>query len=774
MQVLRGFALLCLLQILSFEQITPASAETAKKIPPEGARKLAQIGADHTVLRRKEKIVELRGNAYLLRDNESLRADSIDYSSESEHVYAKGRVLYQYGEYTIRADSIDIDLNTHFGTVINGSVTNGRFSLRGSTLKQEGIDHFLVKDYTYTTCTDCPNSWELTGKDVDFTIEGYAYIHDFVFKIRDASLMWLPFLVVPAKTKRQSGLLFPRFGVNQVYGAFAVQPYFLALNDWSDMTFGAGYYSSRGSRFEWEGRYALTDRSQGTLNFTMTRDASVEGLKSRYAIRTALSQELPFGFEGKLRLNEVSDSGYPITYSEDVPGRLEPVLASDLFFSRNSPDVSTVISLRRFRNLLQFDSEGRPKSGFDPATVQEFPRVVVNSNDKFVFGQSFAAGLEARFNRFTREAGPFDLFTVGSTTTETIREANRFTLIPNLYTTLNPKPWLSITPSVQYRSFFYNFNGVYPNLARGYLLGQAEMSLQLEKVYPSSEPGVAYKHTIRPMFTYSVIPTIQSPPDHPFVTQVQSQARPGQYFDNSDIVPERATQNLNSYFTPLGNSLTYGVVSQIFKKEPSQDGGSKLARRFEAGLTQTLDLLEAKRLIENSSLDDRIILSPLFTYFNYSDESFAAGLEYTYYSFLERYQNAQLIPNPSPHRLSTNFSWIWARMLKDGLLRFERSISTGYTFSKLSAKVSSLQVSGNFSLNDYIMPKAMLSYNLIAGNFALLDSMFGVLFQSPSRCWQLELGLVRSIDRGTGPILNFALNLSGESFGALDDSLKKP
>jgi hypothetical protein len=658
--------------------------------------------------------------------------------------------------------------------VINGSVTNGRFSLRGSTLRQEGKDHFLVKDYTYTTCTDCPNSWELTGKDVDFTIEGYAYIHDFVFKIRDASLMWLPFLVVPAKTKRQSGLLFPRFGVNQVYGAFAVQPYFLALNDWSDMTFGAGYYSSRGSRFEWEGRYALTDRSQGALNFTMTRDNSVAGLNYRYAIRTALSQELPFGFDGKLRLNEVSDSGYPVTYSEDVPGRLEPVLASDLFFSRNSPDVSTVISLRRFRNLLQFDSDGKPKSGFDPATVQEFPRVVVNSNDKFIFGQSFAAGLEARFNRFTRESGPFDTFTAGATTTETIREANRFTLIPNLYTTLNPKPWLSITPSVQYRSFFYNFNGVYPNLARGYLLGQAEMSLQLEKVYPSSEPGAAFKHTIRPMLTYSVIPTIQSPPNHPFITQVQSQARPGQYFDNSDIVPERATQNLNSYFTPLGNSLTYGVVSQILKRETTADGSSKLSRRFEAGLTQTLDLLEAKRLIENSSLDDRIILSPLFTHFNYSDDSFTAALEYTYYSFLERYQNAQLIPNPSPHRLSTSFSWVWARMLKDGLLRFERSISTGYTFSKLSAKVSSLQVSGNFSLNDYVMPKAMLSYNLIAGNFALLDSMFGVLFQSPSRCWQLELGLVRSIDRGTGPILNFALNLSGESYGTLDDSLKKP
>jgi len=271
-----------------------------------------------------------------------------------------------------------------------------------------------------------------------------------------------------------------------------------------------------------------------------------------------------------------------------------------------------------------------------------------------------------------------------------------------------------------------------------------------------------------------VIPTIQTSADHPFITQVQSQARPGQYFDNSDIVPQKATQNLNSYFTPLGNSLTYGLVSQLFKKETGSDGVAKLSRRFEAGLSQTLDLLEAKRYIENSSSDDRIILSPLFTHFNYSDESFTASLEYTYYSFLERYQNAQLISNPSPHRLSSSFSWVWVRMLKDGLLRFDRSISTGYTFSKLSAKVSSLQLSGNFSLNDYVMPKAMLSYNLVSGNFALLDSMIGVLFQSPSRCWQLELGVIRSIDRGTGPVLNFALNLSGESYGTLDDSLKKP
>jgi lipopolysaccharide assembly outer membrane protein LptD (OstA) len=745
----------------------------SSSVRAEEPKNIAQFGGDKTQLRRKENLVLLRGNAFVIRENEVVRADEIDYNSATEHVNARGRVMYQFNEYTVRADAIDLDLAIHVGTVYNGSVSNGHFTLRGSRLHQQGLEHFQVEDFNYSTCFDCPNSWEMTGRNVDVTLESYAYIHDFVFKIKDASLLWLPFAVVPVKSRRQSGLLFPRFGVNQVYGPFSVVPYYWAINHWSDMTLGLGYYGSRGARFEAEARYALTERSSGTAHLFWTRDTSVEGLSYRYAIRTELTQELPYGIEGKLRVNEVSDSGYPITYADDIPGRLEPVLASDLFFSRNDPGVSTILSFRRFRNLLQFENDNTFVRGLDGRTVQEFPRVVVNSNDKFIFGQKVAAGVETRFNRFTRAAGPFDYFTAGDTTTETIREANRFTLIPNLYTTLNPKPWLSLTPSLQYRSFIYNFDGIYPAMVRGYLLGQAELSFQLERIYRSSTPGVSYKHTIRPLFTYSVIPFVQSPANHPFIDQVQSQARPGQYFDNSDIVPRRATQNLNSYFTPLGNSLSYGLVSQVFRKEAGTDGQASMERRFEAGLTQTLDILEAKRFIESNGRDDRIVLSPLFTYFSYADRSFGANIEYTYYSYLERYQNAQLVGFPNPHRLSAGFSWTIERMIRQGLLRFERSVSANYTFSKLTAKVSSLQTSGRFSINDYIMPRATLSYNLVTGNFALLDSQLGVLFQSPSRCWQLELGLNRSIDRGTGPVLNFALNFSGESYGTVDDALIK-
>ena len=749
-----------------------------------------QWGSENTSIDRKKHSVKLTGNAYVYRENEVLRSDYIELDTLNETVHAEGRVEYQYADYYIRADSIDLDLRSKTGTVINGNMSNGQFALRGSRIEQKELGHFIVTDYSYTTCHDCPSSWDMTGKKGDFTVDGYAIMHDFVFKIKDTSFFYLPFMMIPIKTRRQSGFLFPRFGGGDAYGAFFVEPYYWAINHWSDLTVGVGYYSARGVRFETEARYSLTDRSQGIVDFFWTRDNEIRDLYFRYAAKVAITQELPFEFEGKLRINEVSDSGYPIRYAEDIAGRQEAVLASDLFFSRNDPGLSTTISFRRIRNLLYFDNEIEDPQvkknfvgGLDTRTVQEFPRIVVNSNDRFVFGQKFAFGVEARFNRFTRIAGPLDFIpspTIGAEPTVVMREANRFTLIPGLYTTLNPWPWLSLVPSLQYRSFFYNFDGVsrYPNLVRGYLLGQAEMSFQLERFYSTANPDVSYKHTIRPTFTYSVIPDfgIIEPSTHPFIEQVQNKALSGSYFDNSDIVPQKTTQNLDSYFTPLGNSLTYGLVTQVFKKERQANGGTKVNRRFEGGITQTLDLLEAKKALNNVNFDDRVILSPLFTHFIYQTDSFYGGFDYTYFSFLDRYTrlSSTLLKFPSPHRLSTTLAWTLEHSVRQGVLVFDRSVYLNYTLSKITARTSSLQVGGNFSINDYIMPKGSLSYNLVThADRPLLEAIGSVLFQNPSKCWQIEFGLSQSIDRGAGIIFNFALNMTGNSFASVDDTLKK-
>jgi hypothetical protein len=740
---------------------------------------LMQMGGDETKLDRKTHVVTLTGNAYLYREKEVLKADVIIINTVTNTAHAEGRIQYQYGDYFIRADAMDVDMKQKTGTIYNGYITNGKFALRGSRIDQVEPEHFKVKDYEYSTCYDCPNAWAITGDDVDMTVEGYAYINDFAFKIKDSPFFWFPYMVISLKTKRETGFLFPKFGRSQDFGYYFVEPFYWAISKSSDMTFGVGDYSEKGVRFEWEGRYALSKRSQGTANLYWTRDSEISPLYFRWAAKTAITQEFPWGIEGKLNLNEVSDAGYPIRYGNDITGRQQPVLTSDLFFSRDDPDISTTVSFRRMRNLLKYDG-AVPDSGFDPLTVQEFPRITLSTNDHLFFDQKLAVGFETRFNRFTRAAGPFDTFFDNTATpVQIIREANRFTFIPNAYTTLNPFPWLSLVPSVQYKSYYYNFEGVYPNLARGYLLGQAEASIQLEKNIPTSNPDVSYRHTIRPILTYSTIPDwgiIQSS-EHPFVQQVQAAGTTGKYFDDSDIVPQKKIQNLDNYFTPLGNSLTYGIETQLFRKEKMLDGTTRVTRRFEAGVNQTLDITEALLASKGIDYAHRVLLSPLFSHFTYDLGNFSVTLNYAYYAYLDHYvpEVVNLLPNNTytPHQFSTNVAWTIESTTNQGLLKFDRSFYMGYTFAKLTSKVSSLQAGGNYSINDYLMPKAYVSYNLVeSASPHLIEIRGSMLFQSPSKCWQAEFGLFHSIDQSSGIIFSLALNVAGDSLQG-SDALKK-
>jgi LPS-assembly protein len=129
--------------------------------------------------------------------------------------------------------------------------------------------------------------------------------------------MWLPYMVVPLKTKRQTGFLLPSISFSTNGGVGVLQPFYWATSRSTDMTFSAGQYSERGTRFQWEGRYALSPRSGGQLNYFFLRDATFSnpqinptGSLSRWGGRARQIQELPWGIEAKLDLTEVSDNFY--------------------------------------------------------------------------------------------------------------------------------------------------------------------------------------------------------------------------------------------------------------------------------------------------------------------------------------------------------------------------------------------------------------------------------------------------------------------------------
>ncbi|MEO5971247.1 MAG: putative LPS assembly protein LptD [Bdellovibrionia bacterium] len=741
------------------------------------------FSGDKQVWDRKSNKVELFGHAAVNQLGETLTADYVQLDLNTRLLDAKGNCIYLASDSVIYGEEMHFNLQTHTGTVIKGRVTNDSFTLRGERISKLGAGHFVTHWGDYTTCHDCGPSWSFEAEDVDMEFGGYAYLHNVTTRVKEAPMFWLPYLIVPMKTRRQTGLLFPIIRTSGSDGATFVFPFFWAINRSMDMTIGLGDYSQRGARVETETRYSLSPGSSGTIRAFYMSDRSFPDQPNRWALDITQSHEFPWGIEQKLRLSEVSDNLYPYMFPADVPGSGEAFQSSYLAFSKGSADVSGFMAFQRYRNLLN-SAPGDPvaqKVNFDQRTVQALPSALLTTNDKFLWDTPFVGGITVGFENFTRAAGPFDYdasslglpfgtaiplnpppFRPGI---DPIREATRISVTPSIYTAFRPFDVLSVMPSLQYRGFFYNFGGLVPNLNRGYLLFQTDLSAQLERVFefPDDPDVPRAKHLIRPILTYSYIPwVIEDPAGHPFLSQISNAQKnniTGYNFDDNDIVPIGYTRTGANYFVPLGNSLAYGFNTQWVRRRGavnSNDGSYQRAIEFSAG--QAVNFKELTNPVDPSNPQP---LTRFFSVLNLGFDRFSSSTTYNYYP--------DLVDPSTRHTISTSASWILERATHQRILTFDRSINLGYSFYKgVNAPTSNLSGSVNFSLSDYVLPTGTVSYSFVTNQ--LLGAYLGMQLQSPSRCWRFSTGLGYTAGRpGLDFTFEWSLNLTGSGFGGVTD-----
>jgi lipopolysaccharide assembly outer membrane protein LptD (OstA) len=642
-------------------------------------------------------------------------------------------------------------------------------------------------------------------------VEGYGYLSNVIGKVNDAPMFWLPYLVIPLKSKRQSGLLFPRFGLSNL-GFNFVQPIFFALSRSTDMTLGLGHYGGRGRRVEWEGRYAL-ERGSALAQVFYQRDKTfgeyLEGQRlnlgnstERWGLNLQQNHEFPFGIRQKLRLLEVSDNLYPSNLN-DVPGFGEAFIASDLSLSHATNQVSTYGYVRRHRNLIH--SAPDPRS-FDDDTVQVFPHAVLTTNDRFLFGSSVAGGLTLGLTNFTRGGGPFDRDQTGGPVDDgtpfrlgqdPLRESLRLSLKPTLYTTLRPFDVVQWVPSLRYHQYFYSFPGGVESLSRGYLQFTNDLSTQLERIYEFEDPGTPkMKHLIRPMLRYSLIPAI-SEPRHPFMQQMQF-ARDNDYtgynFDNEDLVPIDPPRNNSNYFMPQGNAIEYGFSTQLIRKRNSQILRERMLQedRENPG-RQNLMIPQAlpgagfqgasyQRSLEwqgGQSFNFRELrqtgrpqqpLSRLYSRMLAEYDQWSGGIDYFYIPY------QPITASTNRHIFTTSGTYFFERSLRQGVLDFERSMNFTYGFNRSSttSQTHNLRTQVTWSLSDYVMPSVAFAYDLLSRLPQTLTTRLS--FQSPSECWRLMLTMNQTQCQLITPNLsgwcsNFnidlAMNWAGRGFGGL-------
>lgn len=712
--------------------VEPASESMPRAKP---ARDPLHWTGDKTVWDRKNDRVVVDGNAILRKPRETMNADWMEIDLKARRVHARGNCIFLSKEAVITAGELFFDLDTSTGTILAGRVSNGSFLLMGDRIDRLESDRYVTHRGEYTACRDCPASWAVQGDNVDIEFEGYGYFSNVVGKVKDAPLVWIPWMVVPLKSKRQSGLLFPKMGFAGLDGFRFVPMLYWAPSRNVDVTVGAGTYSARGLRVETEARVVFSPQSGFEARWNMTHDVLQFAGGLRWNAFLRQTQAFPLGIREQLDVNEVSDHLIPGLFPDDLVGRGEPVLASSLLLRQQSALGDLSLGFWRYRNILSLTS----LQAFDSKTVQASPMAEWGLSQRWIGDLPISIGWTLGWTQYARTASYFDTDYGSAATSYTegvdpLRQATRVAFKPVLSTSFRPWDAFTVMPSLQYFGYAYGFPSPIASLYRGYVLFQTEVSWQLEKIFETEDPAAPrLRHVIRPKLVYSRIPFSHRPDTHPFISQIDY--RSVYAFDNEDFFPFTRSQSLVNYTVPQGNSLTYGVVTQLSRRTaPAEALVPTYARVFEVSVGQSIDFWPSAT----------VPLSRLFAFGDMAVQDYTMSLQYYFYPYLDRYTT--FVTDPSPHEISVSLGWTMGRRLGRWNQELERNLSLTYAWSRINTITSIVTGRWVYALNDAWKPATRISYDF--HNRRFIDARGELIYNSPSQCWSLATSLGWALDRG--------------------------
>ena len=282
-------------------------------------------------------VVIAEGDVVITKGQQSLNAQEAVYDTNTGIAeVAKGFRLESAGD-ILEGEQGVFDLENRTGKITKGRLflSENHFYVSGDVLEKTGEDSYLIKNCQLTTCDGTTPDWSITGSEIRVTVEGYGTVKHAAFRVRQTPILYLPYMIFPAKTKRQSGLLPPRVGYSTLNGADMEVPFFWAISDQTDATFYQRYMTKRGYMQGLEFRYLLDRDSEGTFFFNILSDNKEKDLSdpddvkispfrrsndTRYWFLGKSDQSLPLGVELRLDADYVSDQDYLREFQEELFG----------------------------------------------------------------------------------------------------------------------------------------------------------------------------------------------------------------------------------------------------------------------------------------------------------------------------------------------------------------------------------------------------------------------------------------------------------------------
>jgi LPS-assembly protein len=258
----------------------------------------------------------------------TVKADWVAYDIAAGTLEAKGHLLIDIGTDQLTADSGRIELEKATGSFDNATVIRQEKAMHfeGKVIEKTGELTYHIEDGWVVTCKLQPGEvppWSFAAADTELTDGGYAFLKHATFRIKDVPILYSPIMVLPAKRKRQTGLLFPAIYHSDRDGFGIETPFFINLSPSTDITLYPRYMANRGFMSGGEFRYVFDEESKGMfmgnyLDDDLSDPSEVEYYQDgdfthtnsdRYWVRGKADQDIG-AWTTRLDIDMVSDLDY--------------------------------------------------------------------------------------------------------------------------------------------------------------------------------------------------------------------------------------------------------------------------------------------------------------------------------------------------------------------------------------------------------------------------------------------------------------------------------
>lgn len=292
----------------------------------------------------KQQII-LSGNSNIKYHDATIQSDVITIDMAKEQAYAHGKSIMKDSSQLIISEDVYYDLDSQWGLLFTGASKFDKGYYYGEEIRKIDKKTFDADQGFFTTCDAMHPHFYIGSRKLRIYQNDKVVGKPVIFYVNHFPVMAVPFGTFTIKRGRQTGILVPTPGWNDVNGKFLENiAYYYAYKDYADATLALDYYEKTGWQLGFTSQYIKRYIFNG--NFAAIFQKRISGPQkstNEWNIRSRHHHEFGNNTTFDADLNFVSSS---IVWegSDDPNERLAEKITSAMAYRK--PFLSSILNIR--------------------------------------------------------------------------------------------------------------------------------------------------------------------------------------------------------------------------------------------------------------------------------------------------------------------------------------------------------------------------------------------------------------------------------------------